>query len=372
MKEALIAIRNNIISFLYKFSVKPICFLIDPEKIHNTLTVFGRILGSNFITRAITGFFFNYHNKKLSQNILGINFNNPVGLAAGFDKDAQLTKILPRVGFGHIEIGSITGEPCVGNPKPRLFRLPKSQSIVVNYGLKNKGAEIISKKLKNAKFKVPIGVSIAKTNCKETVGVEAGITDYKKAHKAFSQIGDFDVINISCPNAHGGEPFTDPVKLEKLLSEIDKTPTKKPIFIKLSPDLTEKELDAVIQVCTNHKIAGFSCANLTKDRGKLKLKEPIPGKGSISGKAIEALANEQIACVYRKTNGKYSIIGVGGIFTAEDAYKKIRLGASLIQLITGMIYGGPQTISQINHGLVRLLEKDGFKNISEAIGADNK
>jgi dihydroorotate dehydrogenase len=373
MKETIISIRNKIIHFLYKQIARRIFFLIDPERIHHIMLSVGVFLGSNPITRGISAFFFNYSNKNLEQTILETKFSNPVGLAAGFDKSAQMIKIMKSTGFGFTEVGSITGEPCAGNPKPRVWRLIKSQGLLINYGLNNQGSKEISKRLHGQKFQIPVMTSIAKTNCKETSTTEGGIADYRKAYEAFKNIGDFSVINISCPNAHGGEPFTDPVKLDKLLAELSQVSTQKPTFIKIAPDLEPKVVDEIIEVSTKYKVSGFICTNLTKDRHNPKIIEKnLPGPGSISGKPIEELSEKMISYIYKKTKGKSVIIGVGGIFTAGDAYRKIKLGASLVQLITGMIYEGPQLISEINQGLTKLLKKDGFKNISEAVGVDNK
>ncbi len=374
MKEFFVSLRNKIIRFFYKKICKPLFFKHDPEEVHDRMTAIGRVLGSNFLTRKLTGILFRYSNPTLEQNILGIHFKNPIGLSAGFDKDALLTSIMPEVGFGFEEAGSITGEPCGGNPKPRLWRLKESKGLVVYYGLKNEGCEKISARLWNKKFNFPVGISIAKTNCAATAEAEAGIEDYFKAYKAFVDIGDYYTINISCPNAFGGQPFSDKEKLGRLMAKLEAVPTKKPIFLKISPDLSEKELDDILDVVSKHKVSGFVCTNLTKKReGNSKiLDENVPMVGGLSGKVVEDISNKFIADVYRKTRGKYIIIGVGGIFTAEDAYKKIRLGATLLELITGMIFNGPQSISEINLGLVKLLRRDRFRNISEAIGADNQ
>lgn len=361
-----------IIRFLYRNLLKPFFFLLDPEDVHDRMTATGQLLGNNFLTRGLTSALFSYSNPSLEQNILGIKFTNPVGLSAGFDKNARLTNILPSVGFGFAEVGTITGEECPGNPRPRLWRLKKSRGLVVYYGLKNDGCEEISTRLKNQTFAIPIITSIGKTNNEATAETRAGIADYVKAYKKFTGIGQIFDINISCPNAFGGEPFSDPVKLDKLLTEIEKVPTKKPVFIKMPADLKDAQLDDILQVVKKHKIAGFICTNLTKDRKNKKiLDEEVPKHGGISGKVVEELSNRLIQKIYQKTNGKYIIIGCGGIFSAEDAYKKIKLGASLVQLITGMIFEGPQLIGKINRGLVRLLKKDGYKNISEAIGKGN-
>ena len=373
MKENLVKIRNVTNRFLYKNIVKPVLFRIDPEKVHDATVSLGKLLGMSFITRSITSMLFSYSNKKLEQDILGIWFKNPIGLAAGFDKNADIGNILPSIGFGHVEVGSITGEPCEGNPKPRLWRLKKSEGLVVYYGLKSAGCEKIARKLRGKKFNIPIGVSVAKTNCKETVNKEAGIRDYVKAFSTLKDIGDYTTINISCPNAFGGQPFTKAEDLDDLLTKIEEIPFNKPTFLKLMPDLSTKELDDIISVCDNHRIDGFICANLTKDRTNVEIKKhlkdvDVKTVGGISGRPIKNLSTKLIKYIYQKTKGKYIIIGCGGVFSAEDAYEKIKAGASLIQLITGMIFEGPQLISEINQGLVVLLEKDGYKNISQAIG----
>ncbi|MFA5948173.1 MAG: quinone-dependent dihydroorotate dehydrogenase [Candidatus Gracilibacteria bacterium] len=369
MKESIIKIRNNIESFLYKYFAKPIFFLIDPEDIHNIMIIFGRFLGSNLLFRAIVKFFFGYSNKILEQKILGVNFENPIGLAAGFDKSAQIIKLMKDTGFGFTEVGSITGEKCFGNPKPRLWRLKKSKGLVINYGLKNDGAEKIYSRLKNKKFPLPVFISIAKTNCKATAEMQQGIKDYLKSYKIFENIGDFDVLNISCPNAFGGEPFTKPENLKALLAEIKKIRTKKPILLKMPVDISDEQLDKIIEISREYKVDGFICSNLTKKRDNPKIiDKDVPAVGSISGKPIEEFSNHAIEYIYKKTSTEFLIIGTGGVFSAEDAYKKIKLGASLVQLITGMIFEGPNLISEINQGIAELLKKDGYKNIKEAVG----
>ncbi len=371
MKDFFVKIRNWKMKKLYQWVLKPIFFKFDPEMIHDQMTSVGEFLGKFYITRKITGYFFRYSNPMLRQNILGINFENPVGLSAGFDKNAVLTNILSEVGFGFMEVGSITGEKCEGNPKPRLWRLKKSKSLAVYYGLKNEGCESVAKRLSRKKFKIPVNISIAKTNCSDTVDTEKGIEDYFKAYNAFSNIGDFITINISCPNVFGGQPFTDSKKLGALLERIISIPKTKPIFLKLSPDLNNEEIGEIIDLAIKFKIDGFICSNLTKNRNnKNIIDEQIPEKGGLSGKVVSDMSDDLIRHVYKKTGGKSVIIGVGGIFTAEDAYKKIKAGASLLELITGMIFEGPQVISEINLGLIKLLKKDGYKNISEAIGKE--
>jgi dihydroorotate dehydrogenase len=379
--------RNKIIHGLYLGFLKPIFFLQDPEMVHDYMIRVGAVLGKYSWGRATTRGLFYYENEKLAQDILGIHFKNPIGLSAGFDKDAELTDILPSVGFGFAEVGSITGERCGGNPKPRLWRLPKSESLVVYYGLKNDGCEEIAKRLKGKHFDFPVGISVAATNCRENLVLEKGANDFAKAFKIMEPIGNYLTVNISCPNAEGGQSFTDPQKLDYLFNILDKIPAKKPIFVKIPPDLSYSELDAVLDVIYRHRIDGIVCTNLTKKRDNPKIvakiiDEDVPKVGGISGKVIKDLSDDVLSYISKKESSnrkdmkdggrrkKFVLIASGGVFTAEDAYKKIRLGASLVQMITGMIYEGPQVISEINCGLVELLKKDGFTNISQAIGAD--
>jgi len=373
----MIKLRNTVISFLYENPLRWFFFKLDPEKVHDWTICLGRILGSNILFRRITALFFGFSDPILKQDIEGIPFENPIGLAAGFDKNAQLIKIMPSVGFGFMEVGSFTGRPCLGNSKPRLWRLIKSQGLVVNYGLKNDGAEIISRRLVNQSSGIPLGINIGKTNSPDTVEVKKGINDYLKGIQAFLNIGDYLTINISCPNAYGGEPFAKPDSLNLLLEQVDKLNIKKPIFLKMASDLSWEQVDKIIELANQYYLAGFICSNLFKDRNSSEVFSEEISKvpqdiHSISGKPTEQSANEQIAHIYQKTKGQKVVIGCGGVFSAEDAYKKIRLGASLIQLITGMIFKGPQVISQINFGLSQLLKRDGFENISQAIGVDIK
>ena len=360
-----IILRNDLNKFVYTNIVKKICFEFDAEKTHNFFIKFGKILGSSALIKKITSAAFNYQNELLEQDILGIKFTNPVGLSAGFDKNAELLGILGDVGFGFAEVGSVTARSCKGNSGVRLKRIPEKRSIFVNFGLNNKGANKIHSKLKSKKYEIPFGVSIAKTNCKETADPEIAVKDYVYSIKKFKDVGQYITINISCPNAYGGQPFSNPELYNKLLKEVSKLKISKPLFVKLSPDLDKNTIDKIIKISNRHKIiSGFICSNLTK-KGLAK-------SGGFSGKIVADKANELLAYAYKKTKGKYILMGVGGIFSAEDAYKKIKLGANLVQLITGMIYEGPNLISEINRGLVNLLKKDGYSNIGEAVGADFK
>jgi len=367
-------LKSKVNSLFYKKILKRILFHLDPELVHNLFINFGEILGSNILARKLTSIQFDYKNKILEQEVMGIKLRNPIGLAAGFDYNGRLTQILPSIGFGIESIGSVTYNSYEGNPKPRLKRLPKSLSLLVNKGLKNEGIKKIIKSLKELSFDIPIGISVAKTNSKETADEKGAIKDYVSSLKLLekSNLGSYYEINISCPNAFGGEPFTTPKRLQNLLKEIDKLKIKKPTLIKMPIDLETKEIIALCEIAKEHNIQGLIFGNLTKNRDNpIFNKEEISsaGKGSFSGKPTEKRSNELISLLYKRYKKRFTIVGCGGIFSAQDAYEKIKLGASFVQMITGMIYNGPNVISEINHGLVYLLKKDGFHKISEAIGA---
>ena len=379
----IVGIRNFILWALYRL-MRPVIFLMDPENAHYTLKKGGVFLGSNPITRAITALLYDYNHRSLNTTVDGVNYRNPVGLSAGFDKDGELTKIYPALGFGLAELGSFTGEVCPGNPGKRLFRMVKSKSIVVWYGLNNQGAEKIASNLVNTDFgRLKVGINAAKSNVSPDFVLEESIRDYIKTLSLFADIGDYFTINISCPNTQDGEPFVNPDNLDALLSAVTekiRPLTKRPIYVKLAADLTFTEIDVIIDGCIKHKMEGVVLTNLAKpETNQEHIASEYPsnlgllpqGKGAMSGLPLQRISTKVIRHVYRKTRGELTIIGVGGIFTAKDAYEKITSGANLLHMITTMIFDGPQNISEINRGLVKLMRQDGFTSIEQAVGSRN-
>jgi dihydroorotate dehydrogenase (fumarate) len=362
---------------IYKHIGKPLLFKISPDTVHHRLLSTGQLVQRSRLIRGGLGHAWAYQNPKvLAQTIHGITFTNPVGLSAGFDKNFVLPPLMRSVGFGFMEGGSITLRECKGNPKPWFYRLPKSQSLVVHAGLANDGVAKITDRLQNYSAQTltgfPINISVAKTNSPETCTDTQAIADYVGSlrHIKRAQVGDMITLNISCPNTYGGEPFTTPDRLDQLLSAVDRLRLKQPIFVKMPSHLSWREFDQLLRVIATHHIDGVTIGNLAKDRKAAKLSDPLPDtiKGGLSGKPTQKPTDDLICKTYLKYGKRFVIIGVGGIFTAEDAYRKIQLGASLVELITGMIFEGPQRIGQINQGIVALLERDGYKHISEAVG----
>lgn len=367
---------TKFVGFSYKLLLKPIFFKFDPEDVHDKILLLGQTISNSSFFSKLTTKFFLYSNDKLSQNIAGVKFVNPVGLSAGFDKDAKIINTLPQVGFGFAEVGSVTYLPYEGNPKPRLYRLPKDEGLVVYYGLKNDGVKVITNRIKREYRKQQdfvLGVSIARTNSEETSSLEAGIKDYKASLEYLVKqgVGDYYTINISCPNTFYGEPYTTPERLDKLFKEISKVRVDKLVLIKMPINLKWDDFDNLLKVVVRYKFSGVVIGNLNKDRESEHITQDYPSfiKGGVSGKPTRELSTDLIRKTYLKYRDKLLIVGVGGIDSAETAYEKITAGASLLQLITGMIYKGPQLIGEINKGLVGLMENDGFKNISEAVGS---
>ena len=358
---------------MYEKILKPIFFRFDPERIHDFFIWFGGLLGSNPFTRWIVAASCDYEHPSLATRVAGIDFKNPIGLGAGFDKDVKLTKIMPAVGFGFMEVGAITHFPYEGNKGLRCARLPDDRSLIVYYGLKNTGAEAIGKRLEKMKFRFPVGINIAKTNRADIKG-EKSVEDYVATYRMLSHYFSYVTLNVSCPNAQDGVLFQNPAMLETLLAAIAKEKKTCPVFLKISAHLSMEEVDAIVAVVEKYSfVDGFVVANLAKNRDILHLQssketlDAIP-EGGISGAPIKTLTTAMIRHIYKKTGGKYILIGLGGVFTAEDAYEKIKAGASLVQLVTGLIYEGPLMVKWINKGLVKLLERDGYATIADAVG----
>jgi dihydroorotate dehydrogenase (fumarate) len=363
----------------YHKVVKPLLFRKQPDAVHDKLLRTGSRLQTHAAARMLLQGAWNYQNPEvLSQTIHGITFKNPVGLSAGFDKNFELAQLMKSIGFGFMEGGSVTYHPCSGNPKPWFHRLPNSKSLVVHAGLGNRGVAKsvagIQKYPAGTFSDFPLNISVAKTNLPKVYTEEAGIADYVRCVQYIQSagVGHMITLNISCPNAFGGESFTNPQKLGRLLHAIDSLELVQPLFIKMPSDLDWSTFEKLLAVIDHHNVTGLTISNLAKDRSKLTLADPLPNsvKGNLSGKPTWELSNNLIKRTFQTYGSRFVIIGVGGIFSAEDAYTKIKLGAHLVELITGMIFEGPQLIGQINHELVELLHKDGFTHIGQAVGID--
>ncbi len=369
------------IGIIYRKIIKPILFLFPADDVHVFFLKQGSFLGRYNFTKSLIEKLFCYKNKTLKINVSGITFLNPIGLAAGFDYDADLIDILPNVGFGYHTIGTVTLLPYEGNTKPMLGRLPKSRSLLVNKGFKSRGLLHVLRKINKNEKQIPLGLSIGSTN-QSYKKIEDMIDDVVSSFEIALKEDYFDYfeLNISCPNLINVEnlkdKFDQPLGFGMLLNKLSYLNIDKPLYIKMYLEKSVDDTMALCDVAKDYKwISGFIFSNLVKDRTNPSFnKEEIEnaGKGNFSGKPTEELSNNLISEVYKKYKDRFVIIGTGGIFTGADAYEKIKRGASLVQMITGMIYVGPQQIGQINRELAKLLKKDGYKNISEAVGVYHK
>lgn len=373
------SVLRHITRIVYVNVVKRLLFSIAPDVVHERLVKLGECTQKISIVGPLLHLVWSAKDESLlHQVVCGVSFKNPVGLSAGFDKNADLVPTMKAVGFGFTTVGSITAKATSGNEKPWYYRLPKSRSIVVNAGLPNQGAAKIAKHISQLNSRVfedfHLVASVAKTNSQATCTDETGLIDYVESFKILQRnphIAMFE-LNISCPNAYGGEPFTRVEPLEKLLSAIDELKLTQPLTIKMPIDKPWHEFEKLLQVITKHNVQAVTIGNLQKNRQAVKLKDELPTDvvGNLSGWPCSDASNDLIRRTYQAYKDKLIIIGVGGIFSAEDAYAKIRLGASLVELITGLMFVGPQLVGDINYGLIKLLKRDGFKHITEAIGVD--
>lgn len=341
------------VKWLYKKALKPILFKFDPEVIHDLFVGFGELCGKTKLGRGFVAMLYKSKSKK-DLVIDGITYKYPVILAAGFDYNGRLAKVLDCMSFGGDEIGSVTARPCKGNNKPRLKRMVKSQGLVVYKGLKNEGVDAVIERLKS--FKKPKGfvwgISIAKTNDEESASTEAGIQDYYYSLRRLEteNIGDFYTINISCPNVHGGESFTSPELLKPLMEKLSEAKNTKPVYVKMPINEPWEKFYELLKVLDEYSfIKGLVIGNLNKNYEEADYPDEAPNKyrGGLSGKICQQRSNELIRNTKKTYNDRFTIIGCGGILSVEDAQEKLDAGADLLQLITGMIFEGPHLMKEI-------------------------
>ncbi|MEK7604270.1 MAG: quinone-dependent dihydroorotate dehydrogenase [Patescibacteria group bacterium] len=368
---------THLIRFSYTHIVKKVLFLFNPEAVHTSATSLGKKLGDFRLTENIMTSLFATKAPSIAQSLFTIQFSSPVGLAAGFDYKAELTHVLPCLGFGFGTVGTLTNLPYEGNPRPMLGRLPKSRSLMVNKGFKNRGIEATLETLRDKTFAYPVGVSIGKTNTSAITTQEQAVEDvvaaFIKAEKSEVPFAYYE-LNISCPNLFGSIEFYEPHHLEQLLTAVQEVGVRRPIFVKMPISKTDEEIFDMMDVIVQHDcIKAVIFGNLQRDRGAPSLRPDEVAqfpKGNFSGIPCQQRSDELIRMIFKKYGSRIKIIGCGGIFSAEDAYRKIKYGASLVQLITGLVFEGPQLTSQINEGLATLLTRDGYRYITEAVGVD--
>jgi dihydroorotate dehydrogenase len=361
---------------IYKTLFRPILFLKDPEETHEqTLSLLKNL---SFMEGMLENFF-RVEDRRLETRIGSLKFGNPVGLAAGLDKNGKALRIWAGFGFGFVEIGAVTAHAQPGNPKPRLYRLPKDCALINRLGFNNEGAEAISAKLramqqKNEISRIPLGINIGRSKIVDT---KDAAQDYLFTFEKLYPFADYFTLNVSSPNTPNLRDLQERTHLEGLLAviqaknqELARQPSgqPKPVYLKIAPDMEFSQLDQIIEVVLDQKLSGIAATNATAFMRET-LSTPINEPGGLSGRPLRDRATLLIRHIYQATRGTLPIIGVGGIFTAEDAYEKLTAGASAVQILTGFVYEGPGAVKRINQGLVELLERDGFRSIGEAVGS---
>ena len=343
---------------------KPLLFHLPPETAHGWIHA---LLGGLQRTPALSAVANRYavRDERLATRAFGQLFPNPVGVAAGFDKNAEIPRALAALGFGFVEVGGVTAEPQAGNPRPRLFRLPEDEGLINRMGLNNHGAEVIGERLRETSVDVPVGVNVAKS---EHVNPEDAPADYVRTYDAVASGGDFFVVNISCPNSQGFEELQNRESMAAIVEALVDRGAR-PLLVKLSPDLPEPAVDDALDIVAEFDLDGVVATNTTTTRPASLRSPNRVEEGGLSGKPIEGPSTRMVQYVAERTD--VPVVGVGGVSTAEDAYRKIRAGASVIQLYTGLVYRGPSIARDINHGLLELLDRDGFDSVEEAVGVDH-
>jgi len=347
----------KIFHFGYKKVLRPFIFKFDSETTHEFFVKSGIFITEKKILKSILNFFLGKKHKKLNKEISKISFPSPVGLSAGFDYNAELTGLVSSLGFGFTTIGTVTNLPYEGNPKPRLGRLVKSKALLVNKGFKSKGIDFVLESLKGKKFDIPTGISIGRSNRPEIDTIEKAVSDICESYKKTEQSGipfSYYELNISCPNLLNKMSFYPRENLEFLLRSVCELNLTKPVFIKMPIEESNEDTLAMLEVINTFKIEGVVFGNLQKDRNhptinqRELLKYP---KGYASGFPTKERSTELIKLTKKNFNDRFIIIGTGGIFTPDDAKEKLEAGASLVQLITGLVFEGPQLVAQINKEL---------------------
>ncbi len=343
--------------------VKPALFRLDPETAHRIVHRGLELAGRTPLTAAMARRY-TVEDPRLRVDTLGERFPNPVGVAAGFDKNAELPGALSALGFGFVEVGGVTAVPQAGNDRPRLFRLPEDGALINRMGLNNDGADAVGRRLARTEARVPVGVNVAKS---EHVDADGAPADYRYSYERVAEGGDFFVVNVSCPNSQGFEELQNRESMAAILREL-RDAGAAPLLVKLAPDLPEPAMADALDLVAEFDLEGVVATNTTTERPDSLRSANRAETGGLSGDPIEGTATEAVRFAAERVDAP--VIGVGGVSSAEGAYRKIRAGASLVQLYTGLVYRGPALAREINEGVLELLERDGFDSVEAAVGAD--
>ena len=364
----------------YDRSIRPLLFRCDPELAHDAAIRAGEVVGGIRPLQKALGRIYRFEDERLRTEVAGIAFANPIGLAAGYDKNGRAVRAMEALGFGFVEVGSVSADPSAGNPRPRLWRLPDDRAICVHYGLPNEGAEVVADRLERTPRGVPLGVNLVATNRgpgTPSDPIEAVIDDYARSARRLQDRADYLVLNLSCPNTESGRDlFADAGVVRRLLEGLGAVGVRRPVFLKVAPGGGDAAIDRLLEAVEGVPFVSGFCFNLPPGLPD-GLRTPAKGlagmRGAVAGRPASALIVDRVRALDRRMDrSRYRIIGAGGIASAEDAYAMIRAGASLVQVFTALIYEGPGLTARINRGLADLLARDGFARVSDAVGADHR
>lgn len=356
--------------------LRPFIFKLDAEDAHNRMKALTQKVARLPLSSTIIDTLYNFEEPKLHTTLFGKQFKNPVGLSAGFDKNAEMFTFMEHLGFSFIEMGTITFHPQEGNARPRLFRLTEDKAIINRMGFNGDGAEKVATRLSHLPKKSR-AVKVINIGKSKIVDNKDATQDYMRTFKLLLPYMDMCVVNVSSPNTPGLRELQGKEALTEILGSMMEYKQREeetkdlPILVKIAPDLNNDQLIDVLEVVKAVGLSGIVATNTTIERPESLQSERKIETGGLSGLPVQKRSTEVIQFLYKESKGSIPIIGVGGIFTAEDAYEKIKAGASLVEIYTGLIYEGPGIVKKINKGLVRLLEQDGFTNIEQAIGKNN-
>lgn len=345
-------------------------FRIPPERIHRFTARLLRSAGRAPVVRSLLSAVFAPRDEVLRSTVFGVDFPAPIGLAAGFDKSAEAVNVWGQIGFGYAEIGTITGREQPGNPQPRLFRLPADKALINRMGFNNPGAEAAALKLAEPRpgpRRVPIGANIGKT---KTVPVAGAIDDYRFSARVLGPLADFVVVNVSSPNTPGLRDLQAVESLRPILTAVQEV-AQVPVLVKIAPDLSDEDVDAVADLAVELGLAGIVATNTTIGRAGLRTPDEevaAIGAGGLSGPPVRERSLQVLRRLYGRVGGRVALISVGGIETADDAWERIQAGASLLQVYTGFIYGGPGWLRELNDGLADRVRAAGHTRLSDAVG----
>ena len=353
---------------MYNYLIKPLLFSLQPETAHDFMRATCRVANVPMVSKALRPFFA-VKDARLAVEVAGMSFANPIGLAAGFDKNVELVGVWDALGFGHIELGTVTAKPQPGNPRPRIFRLVRDKALINRMGFPSLGADTVGERLQKLRARLPvaarIGMNIGKSKVTE---IDQAVEDYRYSFSKVHSYVDYVTVNVSSPNTPGLRQLQERSRLVELLRALQEINSeKKPIFVKVAPDLTFEAIEEVLGCCVETEMAGVIATNTTISREGIETR--IDEAGGLSGKPLFLRSLDVVRFIGSRLQGKLALVGVGGIATSDDVLAMLAAGADMVQVYTGLVYGGPAFVKSLNLGLTAFMDLHGCATLKEAVEA---